>query len=75
MIFEFVTTPLFGGIALKKNLTDNDSGIIQRIISLSGLNVKDGKDTLTTQLFSKKQYDFGWNISIGFHLVEASATT
>lgn len=65
MIFEIVTTSLFGGIALKaflskKNLIMNDSGKIQRIISLSGLNVKDGKDTLTTQLIKKKQYEWGW---------------
>jgi hypothetical protein len=34
----------------KKGLVNNDSGKIQRIISLSGLNAKVGKDTLTTQL-------------------------
>lgn len=53
-----------GGIAIKaflekKGLNVNDSGKIQRIISLSGLNVKDGKDTLTTQLIKKKSYDWG----------------
>lgn len=65
MIFEFVTTTLFGGIAIKaflkkQNLNENDSGKIQRIISLSGLNVKDGSNTLTTQLVTKKQYNWGW---------------
>ncbi|MEK3976031.1 FtsK/SpoIIIE domain-containing protein [Psychrobacillus sp. FSL K6-1267] len=65
MIFEVLTTSLMGGIALnafikKKGLATNDSGKIQRIISLSGLNVKDGKDTLTTQLIKKKQHDWGW---------------
>lgn len=65
MLFEIVTTSLFGGIALKafiakKGLTTNDSGKIQRIISLSGLNVKDGKDTFTTTLIRKKQYEWGW---------------
>jgi len=54
-----------GGIALKayskkKGLSTNDSGKIQRIISLSGLNVKDGKDTLTTQLIRKKEHPWGW---------------
>lgn len=54
-----------GGIAVKamiekNNLNDNDSGKIQRIFSLSGLNVKDGKDTLTTQLVSRKKYEWGW---------------
>ncbi len=54
-----------GGIALKayvkkQGLATNDSGKIQRIISLSGLNVKDGKDTLSTQLIRKRRYDWGW---------------
>ena len=64
MLFEILTTSIMGGIALKaytkkKGLSTNDSGKIQRIISLSGLNVKDGKDTLTTQLVRKKQHDWG----------------
>lgn len=64
MIFEILTTSIFGGIAIKAavkkhGLSSNDSGKIQRIISLSGLNVKDGKDTLTTQLIRKKQYEWG----------------
>lgn len=63
MLFEIVTTTIFGGIALtayiKKGETKNDSGKIQRIISLSGLNIKDGKNTLTTQLIRKKKYDWG----------------
>lgn len=65
MLFEILTTSLMGGIALKaysakKGLSTNDSGKIQRIMSLSGLNVKDGKDTLTTQLVKKKQHEWGW---------------
>ncbi len=65
MLFEILTTGLMGGIALKafskhKGLSSNDSGKIQRIMSLSGLNVRDGKDTLTTQLVKKKQYEWGW---------------
>jgi len=65
MIFEFLTTTFMGGIALKayvkkQGLATNDNGKIQRIISLSGLNVTDGKDTLTTQLIRKKQHDWGW---------------
>lgn len=64
MIFEIVTTTIMGGIALKafakkNSLGTNDSGKIQRIISLSGLNVRDGKDTLTTQLMRKKEYKWG----------------
>ncbi|WP_404427328.1 cell division protein FtsK [Ureibacillus chungkukjangi] len=65
MIFEILTTSFFGGIAAtafikKQGLSTNESGKIQRIMSLSGLNVKDGNDTLTTQLIKKKQYDWGW---------------
>lgn len=64
MFFEIFSVGIMGGIALnafvKKNgLATNDSGKIQRIFSLSGLNVKDGKDTLTTQLVSKKTFDWG----------------
>src|SRR5690606_33738208 len=56
---------IFGGIALKafiekNNLSSGESGRIQRLISLSGLNVKDGDKTLTTQLISKKQHEWGW---------------
>ncbi|MCE4044536.1 cell division protein FtsK [Lysinibacillus fusiformis] len=65
MLFELLTTSLMGGLALKaysahKGIRSNDSGKIQRIMSLSGLNVRDGKDTLTTQLVKKKQYEWGW---------------
>lgn len=65
MLFEILTTGLMGGIALKaytkkRGLATNDSGKIQRIMSLSGLNVKDGKDTLTTQLVKKKRHEWGW---------------
>lgn len=56
---------IFGGIAAtaffkKQGMTTNESGKIQRIMSLSGLNVKDGKNTLTTQLIRKKKHDWGW---------------
>lgn len=63
MLFEVLSTSVFGGIAvaayLKKGNVKNDSGKIQRIISLSGLNVKDGSRTLTTQLIKKKQHPWG----------------
>lgn len=64
MIFEIVTTSVFGGIALKAlvkkhGLASNDSGKIQRIISLAGLNVRDGKETLTTQLIRKQAHNWG----------------
>jgi len=65
MIFEILTSSIFGGFALnafikKQGMSSNESGKIQRIISLSGLNVKDGKNTLTTQLIKKKQHNWGW---------------
>ena len=64
MLFELLTTSVMGAIAVKsytaKNGLVNESGKIQRILSLSGLNVKDGKETHTTQLIRKKQYNWGW---------------
>lgn len=65
MLFEILSTSIMGSIAWKaftkkQNMASNESGKIQRIISLSGLNVKDGKDTLTTQLIRKKKHDWGW---------------
>ena len=65
LLFEIGTSIILGGVAAgafvaQKGITVNDSGKIQRIMSLSGLNVKDGKDTLTTQLLTKKQHDWGW---------------
>ncbi|MCM2532550.1 FtsK/SpoIIIE domain-containing protein [Neobacillus pocheonensis] len=63
MIFEAVTTTIFGGISLKAYLSKsgvgNDSKKIQKIFTLTGLNVKDGKQTLTTQLLKKKNYEWG----------------
>jgi DNA segregation ATPase FtsK/SpoIIIE, S-DNA-T family len=63
MIFETVTTALMGGLALKaylsKNGASNDSEKLQKIFTLTGLNVKDGKQTYTAQLVRKKHYDWG----------------
>lgn len=61
MIFEILTTSIFGGIAAtafikKQGLSTNDSGKIQRIISRSGLDVKDE----TTTLIKKKKHGWGW---------------
>lgn len=59
-----------GGIALKafsksRGMSSNDSGKIQRIMSLSGLNVRDGKDTLTTQLVKKNSMNGDGNTNSG----------
>lgn len=63
MLFEIVSSAIFGGIAIKAHLSKsgagNDSDKLQKIFNLSGLNVKDGKETLTTQLLKKRNYDWG----------------
>jgi DNA segregation ATPase FtsK/SpoIIIE, S-DNA-T family len=63
MIFETITTAVMGGIALKaymsKSGSTNDSAKIQKIFTLSGLNVKDGSQTLTAQLMKRKAYPWG----------------
>lgn len=63
MIFEVITTSIFGAISLKaylaKSGVGNDSKKLNKIFTLSGLNVKDGDRTLTTQLLKKKNYEWG----------------
>jgi S-DNA-T family DNA segregation ATPase FtsK/SpoIIIE len=63
MIFEILSTSIFGGIAMKAYLSKsgegNDSKKLNKIFTLSGLNVKDGDRTLTTQLLKKKNYEWG----------------
>lgn len=63
MIFEVLSTFIMGGISLKaymnKSGVGNDSKKLQKIFTLSGLNVKDGSQTLTTQLIKKRNYDWG----------------
>jgi DNA segregation ATPase FtsK/SpoIIIE, S-DNA-T family len=63
MIFEIVSTAVMGGIALKAHMSKtgvgNDSNKLQKIFTVSGLNVRDGKQTYTTQLVKRKVYDWG----------------
>lgn len=63
MIFEALTTLLMGGIGLKAYLSKsgvgNESDKIQKIFTVTGLNIKDGKQTYTTQLIRKRDYDWG----------------
>lgn len=63
MIFETITTAAMGGLALKAHLSKSgvgsDSKKLNKIFTLSGLNVKDGSQTLTTQLVKKRNYDWG----------------
>ncbi|MEH7416052.1 FtsK/SpoIIIE domain-containing protein [Neobacillus drentensis] len=63
MIFEVVTSTILGAISLKayrsKSGVGNDSKKINKIFALSGLNVKDGNQTLTAQQIKKRNYDWG----------------
>ncbi|MBT2725134.1 MULTISPECIES: FtsK/SpoIIIE domain-containing protein [unclassified Bacillus (in: firmicutes)] len=63
MIFEVASTILMTAISLKayqsKSGAGNDSKKINKIFSLSGLNVKDGNQTLTAQQLKKKNYEWG----------------
>lgn len=63
MIFEIASTTLMGGLALKahfsKSRMGNDSNKLNKIFTLSGLNVKDGSQTLTIQLIKKRNYEWG----------------
>jgi DNA segregation ATPase FtsK/SpoIIIE, S-DNA-T family len=64
VIFETVTTIAMGALALKAKLasegsTSNDSQKLQKIFTVSGLNVKDGNKTYTTELVKRKVHDWG----------------
>jgi len=63
MIIELLTCSAFGGLAatafLKKNAVTNDSQKINKIFTLSGLNVKDGDRVLTPQLVRKVNHPWG----------------
>jgi DNA segregation ATPase FtsK/SpoIIIE, S-DNA-T family len=63
MIFEIASSVILGGLAIKANLSKrgvgNDSKKLNKIFTLSGLNVKDGKETYTTQIVRKRNYDWG----------------
>lgn len=63
VIFEVVSTAVLGGLAIKahlsKNGVGNDSKKLNRIFALSGLNVKEGKETFTAQLLKKRNYEWG----------------
>jgi DNA segregation ATPase FtsK/SpoIIIE, S-DNA-T family len=63
MLLEGITTLCFGGIAIwakyKQTGMKNDSEKIQKIFTLANLNVQHGKQHYTTQLLTKKKYDWG----------------
>lgn len=63
MIFETVSTITLGSLAVKayfsKSGASNDSQKINKIFTLSGLNVRDGKQTVTAQLVKKNVKPWG----------------
>jgi DNA segregation ATPase FtsK/SpoIIIE, S-DNA-T family len=63
MIFEVISTTIFGAISMKAYLSKsgvgNDSKKLNKVFALTGLNVKDGNQTLTTHLIKKRNYDWG----------------
>lgn len=63
MFFEAITTLLMGSLALQAHLSKsgvgNDSKKLNKIFALSGLNVKDGNQTLTAQQMKKRNYSWG----------------
>jgi DNA segregation ATPase FtsK/SpoIIIE, S-DNA-T family len=85
MIFETVTTIIMGAIGVHAHLSQrgggNDSKKIQKIFTLSGLNVKDGTQTLTPQLVRKRDHSWGaeykYRLPLGrsFEDVEAKRKT
>ncbi|MBY0054999.1 cell division protein FtsK [Brevibacillus agri] len=63
MLLEIVSSALMGGIALyaqtKKSGATNDSSKLNKIFSLTGLNVRDGDKTYTAQLVKKVNHRWG----------------
>lgn len=63
MLLEIVSSALMGGIALyaqtKKSGATNDSAKLNKIFSLTGLNIRDGDKTCTAQLVKKVNYAWG----------------
>lgn len=63
MLLEVISSALMGGVALyaqiKKSGITNDSEKLNKIFSLTGLNVRDKDKTYTTQLVKKIIYSWG----------------
>jgi DNA segregation ATPase FtsK/SpoIIIE, S-DNA-T family len=63
LILEVVSSAVMGSIALyahlKKSGATNDSDKLNQIFTNSGLNIRDGKKTFTTQLVKRKVYPWG----------------
>ena len=63
MLLEIVSSALFGGVALYAHLrqsgVSNDSAKLNKIFSLTGLNVRDKDKTHTAQLVKKVNHSWG----------------
>ncbi|MBY0053048.1 cell division protein FtsK [Brevibacillus agri] len=63
MLLEIVSSALFGGVALYAHLrqsgVSNDSEKLNKIFSLTGLNVRDKDKTYTAQLVKKVNHSWG----------------
>lgn len=63
MLLEVVSSALMGGVALyahlQKSGATNDSEKLNKIFSLTGLNVRDGDKTYTAQLVKKVNHSWG----------------
>ncbi|WPF64932.1 FtsK/SpoIIIE-like protein [Staphylococcus phage MVC_VPHSA1] len=79
MIFEAASTMLMGGISLyaylKQNGATNDQQRIQKLFTLSGLNVKHGGKTYTAQLVRKNNMTGASNMCTVFQKVVNLVTT
>lgn len=63
MLLEIVSSAVMGGVALYAHLrkagVSNDSEKLNKIFSLTGLNVREGDKTYTAQLVKKVNYSWG----------------
>ncbi|USG65137.1 hypothetical protein NDK47_23940 [Brevibacillus ruminantium] len=63
VLLEIVSSAVMGGVALyahlRKSGISNDSEKLNKIFSLTGLNVRDGDKTYTAQLVKKVNYPWG----------------
>lgn len=63
MLLEIVSSAVMGGVALyahsQKSGATNDSEKLNKVFSLTGLNVRDGERTYTAQLVKKVNHSWG----------------
>lgn len=68
MILEVISSAVLGGVALyahlQKSGVTNDSEKLNKIFSLTGLNVKDKDKTYTAQLVKKNKSFLGYRVPL-----------